>query len=376
MARKRQNNHNMLKSGLAIAALGSLTLAACPAEAQFGNIVNPIAPRVLPLGGPVLQFGMANQSFNGSIGQFSGFNQFNGANQFSGFNQLNAPSSAFRQPRTIIDPSVGIAAQLNTSGQPVDTSFFFANNPGISPFLANGSVNGNFGINSFNTGAVGFNSFNTLNNGVNSFNGSFNNGFNTGFNGSFNNGGLTTSALLNNQLNAQAQPQHIFRPAPAFNPTLPNPAASQYAPVSTPAMLAANMANMNTQAVNGVNGVNRPYPYNLRVIDWPVPNTPSTAPSTTINNNVIGAANNGVNNGANLIYPYNTRMIDWPVPNTPMPVNNVTTVNRWFLNSNRMIGAQSPVIRPMGSSIGSSAGFFSKSMGATAQPMVMGGRSR
>jgi len=272
MTRKRQSNK--LRSGLALAALA---LAACPAQAQFGNIVNPIAPRVVPLGGPINQFGFAGNA--GAVSTFGGFspivfgnrNNFNnvprniafagdgsfvpqGQRQVAGGNQLiNDPLSGFRQPRVIIDPSIGFSSQLGalgTSTLPVDTSLFFANNPGFSPFQVNSSVNGNFGINTFNTGAVGFGSFNTLNNGVNGFNGSFNNGFNTGFNGSFNNG-LATSAFLNNNFNTQQT--IIDRPAPAYNPTLPNRPASRYQRVMTAAEVNAMMQSQNSAVV-------RPWP--------------------------------------------------------------------------------------------------------------------
>jgi len=251
--------HNRVKSGLALAAL-AVAVAACPAQAQFNNSFNPFfptAPQMLtPLGGGVvfLGDGFGNSFGNGfsNGGGISFGNPFNGLNNgfnngFNGFNTTNTFNSGafnnnafntstinasavqanaglapiftgvgggfnnalnigFRQPATSVDPFTG---EIRT----IDTGLFFQTNPGVSPFIVNGSVNGN----------------NTVN---------------TPFGGNL----LATQAAFNNQFNAR--PRMIFRAAPAFNPSIPNPPASPYAATQI-GMTAATSTNVTQPAWNG-----------------------------------------------------------------------------------------------------------------------------
>lgn len=367
MTRNRQKNSNKLKSGMAIAALGTLALAVCPAEAQFGNIVNPLAPRVFSLGGPINQFGLTGN--NGAVASFGGFSPIVGnANNFNSFN--NVPLSNFRQPRMIVDPSVGFANQFGTFGTsalPIDTTMFFANNPGISPFNVNGSLNGNFGINTFNNNSVGFNTLSSLNtantlNNLNTLN-SLNtvNTFNS-------NGFVNSSVLLNNQLNAQANTQqpHIFRPAPAYNPSIPNPPASRYQQTtdgSNAAAMQTGTAFTNPSGLpsyywnwtppptppagrlwivgNGANGQSQaqaqtftnPSGLPSYYWNWTPPPTPPAGRLWIVGNGMMANGAGATNGMANYGY--------YPKPAAGMLPGTGTTVRRWFLPAT---GGSSPVI--------------------------------
>jgi len=185
--------HNHFKTGLTLAAL-ALVAVACPARAQFNNGFNPffpVAPRMLtPLGGGVIfnnfdngfaggiSFGNAAIS-NGVDNAFTATTFTSNRPTFGRIGTNNSIPNGFQVPSTIVDPFTG-------SIRTIDQSLFFQTNPGFSPLVVN-AVNGST---------------------------------------------VLTQGALNNQFpQFNNQPVRIFRAAPIFNPTVPNPPASAYAPI-------------------------------------------------------------------------------------------------------------------------------------------------
>lgn len=126
--------------------------------------------------------------FNAQLANFNA-NRTSTNQQFSALNSaLNVPSANFAAPNPLLFP--------NTQG--LVTSGFNQINPTVNPFVINGPVSGSIGFSGFNT-------FNPLS------------GAGTGFGGS----GIPATAQLQNIT-------RVTRARPAYNPTLPNPPASQY----------------------------------------------------------------------------------------------------------------------------------------------------
>jgi len=324
---------------MSILAMGALAaiMATNPAQAQFNTGFNPffpLAPRMLtPLGGGVVFGGFGNGFGNGfsngisfgnpiPIGLNNGF--VTGQN---GVVNIRA-SKGFQQPVTSVDP-------LSGAIRTIDTGLFFQANPNVSPFLVNGQVSG--------------------------------------------------SNLLASQAQARSsfnsRPQRIFRAAPLFNPTVPNPPASAYAAVQ------ATSPNVTTSTPNWWTI----FPYNQRVIGrTPIMSSPPmNARSTSIRpvqaTNITTSTPNWWT-----VYPYNQRVIG-RTPNLssqtmnmrstmtipPVQATNITTStpNWWTIYpyNVRMIGqASGSLIQPIGARMGiGRAGAVN-----TGGTVVMGGRAR
>lgn len=257
---------NSIRAGMTVAAL-ALTVAACPAQAQFNSINGansffPTGPRVFaPLGGGVL----GSQNFNSGFAfnpALAGFNQqlvaFNSQRSAAPaeFPDYNAVLANFNAQRSAF---ISNAARFNSApNAPLSnfspsqdfvftgTGFNQSNqvNPSLNPAFPSASGVGSFGFNGFNTfnPLSNFSGFQTTSN--------LQSGFNT-LNSGFGGFGAPVTA---------AQVQRVTRAASA-NVSLPNPPASRYAnTIANPSIATGSSTTMqpwytqrNLNATNGPN---------------------------------------------------------------------------------------------------------------------------